>query len=521
MRARVSLIVMEVTIVDSEPAVVNLIDTLDNLPAQPPSLYLDLEGVNLSRHGSVSILQLFVLPRNHVFLVDVFVLKEAAFSTSNRSGRDLRSILESAWVPKVFFDVRNDSDALFAHFQISMQGVQDIQLLEVATRSSSRNRVYGLATCIKNDARLTPEALAAWKATKQQGQSLFAPENGGHHEVFNFRPIPQDIVDYCTQDVVYLPVLWKRYTRKISVRWMEKVQIETCRRVVASQNASYEPHSREKTLSPWAKVEEPKPGERPGTNEAKASVKKSVMSNAKTAAIEAPKKAGSKEQSPKAASQTAGLRRSAPLAGSVAAKKAPEVVAGLERPLPKVDLAIRSKNELEPGSVKKTDAVLHPPTGHRKWACTTCGREMRKSNKAEHVAGKQHIARLKQRTATLQTDAPKQKTLRATTATVKNRQLKPLATEANPQGTTNPGSAQGASTKGKQKKKKKQTAVPRSQQNGLPSPPDYLFFGFQESAVPRNYKSETSWSLDDADYSVCDKDCGWCGHCIYEVDVDI
>ena len=452
------------------------------------------------------------------------MLKEAAFSTSNRSGRDLRSILESARVPKVFFDVRNDSDALFAHFQISMQGVQDIQLLEVATRSFSKNRVSGLDTCIKKDARLTPKALAAWRATKQQGQSLFAPENGGHYEVFNSRPMPQDIVDYCTQDVVYLPVLWKLYTQKISVTWMEKVQIETCGRVLASQNASYEPRSREKTLSPWAKVEEPKPGERPGTNEAKISVKKPVMSNAKTAAIEAPKKAAAKKPSPKAESQAAGLRRSAPLAGSLAAKKAPEMVAGLERPLPKADLAIRSKNELEPGSVKKTDAVLHPPTAHRKWTCTTCGREMQESNKAEHVAGKQHIARLKQKTATLQTDAPKQKTLRATTATVKNRQPKTLATEANPQATINPGSAQGASTKGKQKKKKKnkkQTAVPQSQQNGLPYPPDYPFLGFQQSAVPRNYESETSWYLDDADYSVCDKECGWCGHCIYEVDVDI
>ena len=448
LRARVSLIKMEVTIVDSKPAVVNLIDTLDNLPTQPPSLYLDLEGVNLSRHGSISILQLFVLPKNHVFLVDVFVLKEAAFSTSNRSGRDLRSILESARAPKVFFDVRNDSDALFAHFQISMQGVQDIQLLEVATRSFSKNRVSGLATCIKNDAELTPKALAAWKATKQQGRSLFAPEIGGHYEVFNFRPIPQDIVDYCTHDVVYLPVLWKLYTQKISVRWMEKVRIETRGRVVASQNASYKPHGREKTLSPWAKVEEVELGERKAFNEEKALIKKPVMSNA------------------------------------------------------------------------KTDAVLHLPTAHRKWACTTCGREMQESNKAAHVAGKQHIARLKQRTTTLhQTDAPKQKTLRATTATVTNGQPKTLATETNPQGTTNPGSAQGASTKGKQKSKKtKQTAVPQSQQNGLPQSPDDLFLGSQQNAVPRRYESQTSWSLDDADYNICDKDCGWCGNCIYWVD---
>lgn len=99
---------MEVSIVDSEPSVVALIDALDHLSTQPPSLYLDIEGVDLCRHGSISIIQIFVSPTSHVFLIDVFVLQEKAFCTSNRSGTNLRSILESAQVPKVFFDVRND-----------------------------------------------------------------------------------------------------------------------------------------------------------------------------------------------------------------------------------------------------------------------------------------------------------------------------------------------------------------------------------------------------------------------------
>lgn len=237
---------MEVTIVDSEPSVVALIDYLDHLPTQPPSIYLDIEGVDLSRHGSISIIQIFVPPRNHVFLIDVFVLQEKAFCTSNSSGTNLRSILESAQVPKVFFDVRNDSDALFAHFTISMQGVQDVQLLEVATRSYSKDRVTGLAMCIEKDAQLTSEASAAWKATKQKGRSKFAPEHGGSYEVFNVRPMLQDIIDYCTQDVVYLPLLWKIYTQKISVKW------KTCERIQMSHEASYEPNGRDKVWTPWA-----------------------------------------------------------------------------------------------------------------------------------------------------------------------------------------------------------------------------------------------------------------------------
>ena len=243
---------MEVTIVDSELLVTALIDYLNHLPTQPPSIYLDIEGVNLSRHGSISIIQIFVSPKNHIFLIDVFVLQEKAFCTSNSSGTNLRSILESAQVPKVFFDVRNDSDALFAHFKISLHGVQDVQLLEVATRSHSKDKVTGLAMCIEKDARLTPEASAAWKATKQKGRSNFAPEQGGSYEVFNVRPMLQDIIDYCTQDVVYLPLLWKIYTQKISVKWMRKVQDKTFERIQMSHEASYEPNGRDKVWTPWA-----------------------------------------------------------------------------------------------------------------------------------------------------------------------------------------------------------------------------------------------------------------------------
>lgn len=310
---------MEVTIVDSEPSVIALIDHLDHLPTQPPSIYMDIEGVDLSRHGSISIIQIFVSLKNHVFLIDVFVLQEKAFCTSNSSGTNLRSILESAQVPKVFFDVRNDSDALFAHFNISMQGVHDVQLLEVATRSYPKERVTGLATCIEKDAQLTPEASAAWKATKQKGRAKFAPEHGGDFEVFNVRPLLQDIIDYCTQDVVYLPLLWKIYTRKISVKWMGKVQEKTRERIQLSHKASYEPNGRDKVWTPWAN----------------------------------PARFGQKD----------------PLGST--GTNLPDRTMTTKGPTPS------------------------PITVHSKWTCTTCCRDMQEDQKAKHLTGKPHIARVK------------------------------------------------------------------------------------------------------------------------------
>jgi exonuclease 3'-5' domain-containing protein 1 len=91
-----------------------LIDTLIGLPKNPPSLYIDLEGVYLCRHGSVSILQLHIHPTSTTHLIDIYSLGFAAFSTPGTNGQTLKSIFESPETPKIFFDVRNDSDALFS-----------------------------------------------------------------------------------------------------------------------------------------------------------------------------------------------------------------------------------------------------------------------------------------------------------------------------------------------------------------------------------------------------------------------
>jgi GT2 family glycosyltransferase len=48
---------------------------------------------------------------------------------------DHKAILETNDIHKVFFDVRNDSEASFHRFQICLQGVDDVQLMELATRT--------------------------------------------------------------------------------------------------------------------------------------------------------------------------------------------------------------------------------------------------------------------------------------------------------------------------------------------------------------------------------------------------
>ena len=513
---------MTISIIDSPIALVSFLNGLENQPINPPSLYLDIEGVALSRHGSISIIQLFHLPQNHVFLIDVLVLQEAAFSTPNQSGTTLRSILESPLVPKVFFDVRNDADALYAHFNILLQGVHDIQLLEVATRSWAKDRVAGLRKCIRSDARLATEVRQDWEAVKERGKALFAVEDGGSYEVFNIRPMLQDIVDYCAQDVVYLPVLWNVYSQKIGKKWLKRVQEETVKRVLMSQAESYEPHGEHKVLSPWANTAKDGKRNRLGTTGGREIENKGILGvrdtekrgkvgvlqvvAAKAAHREAEKQLArsliplpTRDIEPQASKQMADL---------IAAQVTPTMINVVhERPFPLVDLPIRSK------------AATHRKAADPSWTCTTCSRVMLKTQQQDHLAGKAHIARSKQ-VAITASNAPLQPTI----AKEESLQAANITTTRSQRAKAKPAtkSQQGNSRKVGCKTTKRTSGAATTfthPQLSTPFSSDWGFVGFEQnwSAASSAYNGYYSGGGDN--YGLCDKDCGWCGHCMDGVDI--
>jgi exonuclease 3'-5' domain-containing protein 1 len=239
------------TVVDCETYLSDMIDILQGLPTKPPSIYVDLEGVKLSREGTISILQVYVLPSDHTYLVDIHRLKERAFSTTGKNTEScLKAILEAENIPKVFFDVRNDSNALFYHFRINLSGVDDVQVMEIATRNFPKRYLSGLQKCIERDATMTIREKSAWIIAKEEGMKLFLPEKGGRYEVFNERPLPDAIIQYCVLDVQFLPRLWSHYKKRMTPYWAEKVQKETKERVLSSQRDDYNGHGRHKALAP-------------------------------------------------------------------------------------------------------------------------------------------------------------------------------------------------------------------------------------------------------------------------------
>ncbi|KAK3296638.1 ribonuclease H-like domain-containing protein [Chaetomium fimeti] len=217
------------------------------LSSIPPSstFYLDLEGKSLSRNGTLSLLTVLVHPARTTWIIDVQTLGNSAFSTPGASGKTLKAILEDPDTPKRLWDVRNDADALWAHHQVRLAGVTDVQLLENASRVADKTCLHGLGRCIENDLRLKFTELHRWLKTKKEVQALMA------NDIFSRRPLDAKTMQYCVNDVMYLPALRNLYAKRITSEWMGKAMEESARRVVEACGPAYMPQSDKKKLGPW------------------------------------------------------------------------------------------------------------------------------------------------------------------------------------------------------------------------------------------------------------------------------
>jgi exonuclease 3'-5' domain-containing protein 1 len=247
------------TVIDSEKELSAFISTIK--PSD--SLYLDLEGYNLCRHGTIDIVTILVHPSKAVKLIDVHILGRLAFTTPSPEGRTLQDVFEDPSLPKLLWDVRNDADALWAHYGVDLAGVTDVQLLENASQSGDRLRIRGLQSCINFDLQmLSVEERKRWRQSKVQGKQAMGLR------VFAQRPIPSMILQYCVNDVLHLPALRKIYLAKLNREWRQKVADESAKRVEEVKSPNYLPMGPEKRLGPWG----PKVGETVGGLDANSSL---------------------------------------------------------------------------------------------------------------------------------------------------------------------------------------------------------------------------------------------------------
>ncbi|KAF8878162.1 ribonuclease H-like domain-containing protein [Gymnopilus junonius] len=215
-------------------------------------LAIDLEGVDLCRHGRIAILQIFANASNTIWLVDITTLGKSAFDHKDGEERCLKDVLQSSNTTKIFYDVRNDADALFNLFAIDISNAYDLQLLEVAVRRSSKLRVKflsGLGKAI--EVYLNPPA--DWKYIKEKGITLFQPNKGGSYDIFEKRPLDPTILAYCAQDVALLFKLKAALEGELGLQgsmWKEKIVRLSAARVAEAHSHYYAGNGKHRAIAP-------------------------------------------------------------------------------------------------------------------------------------------------------------------------------------------------------------------------------------------------------------------------------
>ncbi|XP_063674245.1 piRNA biogenesis protein EXD1-like [Bolinopsis microptera] len=181
-------------------------------------LAVDCEGLNLGRNGTLDIISVFSTSRLELFLFDITSVGSQGFDNG------LRDLFENPLITKLMFDCRQDTDALYHIFGVNIDGLVDVQLMDVfhslnkqpkdrlPARSApnywsevdkSITRVRGLGACIQTI--LGNEDVQTEKRNVQvmmQSQ----PQN-----IWCIRPLPKTLADYCLEDVKYLFDLYYMY----------------------------------------------------------------------------------------------------------------------------------------------------------------------------------------------------------------------------------------------------------------------------------------------------------------------
>jgi exonuclease 3'-5' domain-containing protein 1 len=98
-------------------------------------------------------LQILVLLTGILYIVDMKRLSTVALSVTSDSSVSLRSILESKSIPKVGFNIRTVSKLLFRDFNISLNRIYNLQLIELISRDyyQSKKHLTGFVKYINQD----------------------------------------------------------------------------------------------------------------------------------------------------------------------------------------------------------------------------------------------------------------------------------------------------------------------------------------------------------------------------------
>ncbi|TVY43821.1 hypothetical protein LOCC1_G004861 [Lachnellula occidentalis] len=136
------------------------------------------------------------------------------FDIPGGEGQTLRSLLESETVVQLWFDVRNDANAMFGVEGIRLGNVLDVQLMEGATRCGPRLRLQSLKRCVQIEGRqfMEHEEYRNWLNAKTLGHEYFTDHTWG---VLEWRELPDEVMRYTAGDAACLFGLKRIYTDRM------------------------------------------------------------------------------------------------------------------------------------------------------------------------------------------------------------------------------------------------------------------------------------------------------------------
>lgn len=239
-----------IILADSENTIQAMLRDIVSPAREDSRIIIDLEGNNLGSSGTLDLLILHIEHFNKTYLVDVVTLGKSAFEISidhvqctwdfwepctTKETITLKSVLESEEWPKLLWDCRTDSNALYFLSGVDLKGVEDVQLFEnlqytedYDSRHPSKNYLLGLAKAIDRYAPIP-------SSEKNELAALKASFKGQYH-IFGIRPLSDEAIRYAANDVKHLGPMLDVLARKLNAQEKFMIKIETARRLEHSHS---------------------------------------------------------------------------------------------------------------------------------------------------------------------------------------------------------------------------------------------------------------------------------------------
>jgi exonuclease 3'-5' domain-containing protein 1 len=232
-----------IIMVDNATVLDEFLTNLEQVEVGVAELFFDGEGKDYGLHGTLSTLQAtFASLPGIAYILDVIALGSELFTKKSKtSGISLRSILEHPRIPKVWFDIRQDSAIIFGTAGFVMKGCYDLQLMHLGFSLTGRSYLYGLSKCIKEHLRLGTFEFDEWDGKKRAGSAAANPDFTHWLQ----RPLPQVLIDYAAGDTLYMPHLYHVYLQVIRKhrKIARLVTRESKARILQNISGSHDPRS--------------------------------------------------------------------------------------------------------------------------------------------------------------------------------------------------------------------------------------------------------------------------------------